>query len=161
MKHFKLTSEFIIHNDIKLYRIELIINCKWGKIGDKGGFIEKEENISGNAWVYGDALVCGDAQVYGDARVYGDAWVSGDARVYGDAQVYGDAWKFSPLQIQGSRHFVNECKKGYLKIGCFEMTFAEWKLQYKNIGAGNGYSESEINEYGLYIDLAIKLSKLK
>ena len=68
--------------------------------GDLGGYVEKEANlaqVSGDAWVsgdarvYGDAQVSGDAWVYGDARVYGDAWVSGDAQVSGDARVYGDA----------------------------------------------------------------------
>ena len=36
------------------------------KIGDLGGWIEKEENLSheGNAWV------CGDAEVYGNAEVF-------------------------------------------------------------------------------------------
>jgi len=160
MKHFKLTSEFIIHNDIKLYRIELIIDCKWGNVGNKGGFLEKESNLSGDAWVSGNARVSGNAQVSGNARVSGDARVYGNAQVSGDARVSGDAWKIAPLQIQGSKHFINECKIGFLKIGCIEYSFKEWKANFKNIGAENGYSEKQIKEYGLYIDLAIELSKL-
>ena len=66
-KHFKLTSETKVTNSgVTLYRIELVIDCKWGKSGDKGGFIQKEENISGNAWVSGDARVYGDALVFGN-----------------------------------------------------------------------------------------------
>ena len=50
MEHFKLTSETKVNSfGVTLFRIELIINCKWGKIGEKGGWIEKKENISGNA----------------------------------------------------------------------------------------------------------------
>ena len=143
MKHFKLTTESIVNSfGAKLFRIELTIDCKWGKIGDKGGFIEKEENISGNAWV------SGDAQVYGNAQVSGDA------------QVYGDAWEQSPIQIKGTKHFVNECKKGYLKIGCTEHTFKYWKDNFEAIGKKENYSDKQIKEYGLYIDLAINLSKL-
>jgi len=40
MKHFKLTNETIINFDGKtLFRIELIIDCKWGKVGDRGEII--------------------------------------------------------------------------------------------------------------------------
>jgi len=91
MKHFKLTENKKEVSGITLFQIELTIDCKWGKVGNKGGWIEKEENLQENAWVYGDAQVSGNAWVYGDARVYGDAWVYGDAQVYGNAQVYGDA----------------------------------------------------------------------
>jgi len=59
----------------KFYQIEAIKDFGSVKKGDKGGFIEKEENLSenGDAWVYGDARVSGDARVYGDARVSGDS----------------------------------------------------------------------------------------
>jgi len=90
--------------------------------------------------------------------VYGDAQVSGDARVYGDAMVYGDAWDKSPLQIQGTKHFINICAKGKLKIGCkcFEISF--WLKNFREIGEKEGYSESEINEYEMYINIASKLT---
>ena len=59
MEHFKLTSETKINAlGIKLFRIECIIDCKWAKVGDKGGWIEKEDNLSGNAWVSGNADYC-------------------------------------------------------------------------------------------------------
>ena len=147
MKHFKLTAEKIVNAfGVNLFRIELTIDCKWGKAGDKGGFIEKEENISGDAWVYGNAWVYGDAQVYGNARVYGYAWV------------YGDAWEKSPLQIQGTRHFICMPKVGFLKIGCIELSINDWGDRFKDIGNENGYTESEIKEYGLYIELAKTLN---
>ena len=74
-----------------LFRIECTQDFKEIKAGTLGGYIEKEENLDGNAWVYGDAKVSDNAQVYGDAWVYGDAQVSDNAQVYGDAWVYGDA----------------------------------------------------------------------
>jgi hypothetical protein len=104
--------------------------------------------------------VYGDAWVSGNTRVYGDAQVSGNTRVSGNAWVYGDAWEQSPLQIQGSMHFFNECKKGFLKIGCIESSFEEWKLNFAKKGEENRYSEVQIKEYELYINLAIELSKL-
>ena len=68
MKHFKLTTESKV-NFLRttLFRIELIVDCKWGSVGDKGGWVEKENNLSGDAWVSGNARVSGDAKVYGDA----------------------------------------------------------------------------------------------
>ena len=94
MKKFELTSEFMTNIfGVKLFRIRALIEFGRVKAGDKGGFVEKEENLSqeGNAWVYGDAEVSGDARVYGNAWVYGDAWVYGNAEVTGDAWVYGNA----------------------------------------------------------------------
>ena len=80
---FKLTSETTTWLGRTLFRIEALIDFGNVSKGDKGGFVEAENNVSqdGNAWVYGDA------QVYGNARVCGNAQVSGDAWVYGDAQV--------------------------------------------------------------------------
>jgi len=108
---YTLTKETKTEFGIKLYRIKALKDFGDVSKGDKGGWIEKESNLSqeDNAWVYGDARVYGNAQVSGNARVYGDAQVSGNARVYGDAWVYGDArvsgnawvsgdarvWKFS------------------------------------------------------------------
>ena len=84
--------------------------------GNLGGYVESETNlaqVSGNAWVYGNARVygdaqvsgnawvSGDAQVSGNAWVYGNAWVSGDAQVSGDAWVYGDAWVSGNAWVYG------------------------------------------------------------
>ena len=82
-----------------LYQIEALTDIKLFNIkkGDKGGWVEKEDNLSqgGNAWVSGNALVfgnawvCDDAHVSGNARVFDDVWVSGNACVSGNAWVYG------------------------------------------------------------------------
>lgn len=67
-KHFKLTNETKVNIfGVTLFRIECTIDCKWAKVGDKGGWVEKEDNIKGNAWVYGNAEVSGNARVYGNA----------------------------------------------------------------------------------------------
>ncbi|WP_205123808.1 hypothetical protein [Bacteroides stercoris] len=55
----------------KLFRIKAKINFGSVKVGEIGGYIEKEENLS----EHGDAWVCGDARVYGNALVYGNARV--------------------------------------------------------------------------------------
>jgi hypothetical protein len=100
MKHFKLTSETKINFlGIRLFRIECTVDCKWAKVGEKGGWVEKEENISGDAWVSDNARVYGNAEVSDNARVYGNAEVSGNARVYGNAEVSDNARVYGNAEV--------------------------------------------------------------
>lgn len=60
------------------------------KRGEKGGWIEREENLSqqyGDCWVYDNAQVHGDAKVYGNAEVHENADVSGEAVICDNADV--------------------------------------------------------------------------
>ena len=89
-KKYKLTEETINVGDKTLHRIEALKDFSDVKKGDKGGYIEKEENLSqnGNCWVYDDAVVYGTARVYDNAKVYDYAKVYHNAVVYGNAKVY-------------------------------------------------------------------------
>ena len=95
-KKYKLTDETINVNGKTLYRIKSLKDFGNVKKGDKGGFVEKEENLSqsGDCWVYDNAKVYNNAKVfdyadiYGNAEIFGNAIVSGNARVYGNAKVY-------------------------------------------------------------------------
>jgi hypothetical protein len=90
-RKFVLTDESIEVLGVKLFRIKALKAFSSVEKGELGGFVESEKNldvsgnawVSGDAWVYGNARVCGDAWVYGNARVCGDAWVYGNARVSG------------------------------------------------------------------------------
>ncbi len=87
-KYELLKDEFTTFpNGQKAYRIRALKSFGIVKKGEKGGFIQSEDNLSheGNAWVYGDADVSGNARVFGNARVSGNADVSGDAEVSGNA----------------------------------------------------------------------------
>ena len=85
-------------------RIVALVGLTGVKVGDRGGLIESEENLSheGGCWVSKDAGVFGNGRVYGDAWVYEDARVFGDAWVYGNAQVYGHAQVFRNAQVFGN-----------------------------------------------------------
>jgi hypothetical protein len=108
-----------------MYRIRALVAIGLSvSIGDLGGYIESEKNlsqVSGDAWVSGDAQVYGDAWVSGNARVYGNAWVSGNAQVYGDAwvsgnaRVYGDAWVSGNARVYGNAQVSSH--KTWLLIG--------------------------------------------
>jgi carbonic anhydrase/acetyltransferase-like protein (isoleucine patch superfamily) len=103
---YEVTNEKKTVNGVTLKRIRAIapIAALCVKIGDFGGWVESEKNLSqsGNAWVSGnaqvsgDARVSGDAQVFGDARVFDNARVSGNARVFDNARVSG-VWQGSGL----------------------------------------------------------------
>ena len=102
--------------------------------GELGGWIEKESNLSGDAWVYGNARVYGNAWVYGDAcvygnaRVYGNACVYGNARVYGNAEVYGDACVSGDAWVYG-----NACVYGNARVyGNAEVRSSKDYCVYKN-----------------------------
>jgi hypothetical protein len=99
---YKLTNDFeTLPKGTKIYRIQALKQFNDVQIGDLGGYIEKEYNLSqeGNCWVYGKAWVSGNAQVFGNAQVYGSAWVFEDARVYGNARVFEDARVYGNARV--------------------------------------------------------------
>ena len=102
-KKYKLTDETINLNGVTLYRIEALKYFGEIKKGDKGGFIESENNLAheGDAWVSDNAHVYGNACVFDNSQVYGNAFVSGYAQVYGDALVYGNAWLYDNTRVCG------------------------------------------------------------
>ena len=75
MKKFEFTGETktisLFFRTATLHRIRAVAEFGLVKIGDLGGWIEKEENLSheGKAWVCGDAKVCGDAEVFSASHV--------------------------------------------------------------------------------------------
>ena len=100
---YKLTDETLLHNGRTLHRIEALKSFSIVQAGEKGGWVESEDNLSqkGHCWVADEAKVYHWARVHDDAYV-GDtaevceaaiisdtAMVWGDARVRGRCQVYG------------------------------------------------------------------------
>ena len=97
MRKYEFTGETkqieLLFRTATLHRIRAVVKFGVVNVGDLGGWIEKEENLShdGNAWVYGNAKVWGNAEVWGNAKVWGNAEVYGNAKVWGNAEVCGDA----------------------------------------------------------------------
>ena len=118
---FELTTEMKQIGITKLFRIKALISFGDVTIGDIGGYIEKEKNLSqtGEAWVYDNARVYGDAEVFDNARVYGEAQVYGDARVSGKARVSGNC-----INIQGRWNIT--IMDEHIRIGCELHTIKQW-----------------------------------
>ena len=108
-KKYKLTAETCEYEGCVLHRIVALKDFSSVKAGDKGGWIEKEENLSqdGCCWVYGDAMVYGDAKVYGCARVHDNSNVYGDAKVYGYADVLGNVIVCGNARVYGDAKVTN------------------------------------------------------
>ena len=118
-KIWEFTGETKIHFGTTLKRIRAAVGfrLKCGIVivkGELGGWIEKESNLSGDAWVSGNAKVYGDAEVYGDAKVYGDAEVKSSE----DYCVYKNTWS-------SFRWFTYTRSNKMWSVGCFHGTGAE------------------------------------
>lgn len=109
---YKLTNETIQIGDKILYRIEAVKDFADVKAGDKGGFIEKETNLSqeGDCWVYHNAQVYDNARIFGDARICEKAQAHGCAQIFGYAQIYGDAEVFGYALICGEAEVFGHAK---------------------------------------------------
>jgi hypothetical protein len=111
--------------------------------GALGGYIESEKNldVSGNAWVYGNA------RVSGNAWVYGNAWVSGDAWVYGDGLIF---WA-SKVGSENRTLTVYNTKDNKLEVtrGCFKGSIDEF------LSASEAKHDEQTHlEYRLLIEVA-------
>ena len=110
MKKYELTSNFKMCSGKKIFQIRALVNLKNGvKVGELGGWIEKEENLShiGDAWVSGNAKITGDAHVANNAWVSGDACVTDNAWVRDNAWVTGDAQVRDNVQVRDNAHVAN------------------------------------------------------
>ena len=142
-KKYKLTDEFITLGDKKLYRIEALKDFSNVEKGDKGGFVESEENLSqnGNCWVYQNAMVFenaevfenamvfenaevfGNASIYGNAKVYENAEVRGDAMVCENAKVFGDAMVCENAKVFGDANIYGDA---YIASNSDYIVFKNW-----------------------------------
>lgn len=179
-KKYELVKEdFIIIEERKLYRIRALRDFTSIEVGDFGGYIESEKNLShdGNAWVYdtakvydnarvyGDAKVYHNAKVYGNAKVFDNTWIAGNARVYGDTMVYNNAWICGNARISDDDDYV--IIKGFgsenrastffrcidelirVRCGCFYDTLEEFKNKVIETHGDNKYGK----EYLAMIEL--------
>ena len=142
-KKYKLTEESIIYFGRTLYRIEALKDFGNVKKGDKGGYVEKENNLSqegdcwiygnvevfGNAYVCGDAIVCGNATVFGNAVVYNSAVICDNAVVYDNAIVSGNVLVYDDAKVCGNAEvygYVQVCGSAEIKDNSDYIVFKNW-----------------------------------
>ena len=159
MKKYELTDDSITFMGRKLFRIRAIRSFNDVAVGDLGGYIEKEENLShdDDAWIYDKACVCdnacisGNARICHDARIYNNAHIYGNARIYshsyisGDARISDNACIFDNAYISGdARISDNACIYGNACIcdnahisGDARISGDADYLYLKGLGSGN------------------------
>ncbi|KEC57021.1 hypothetical protein [Bartonella rochalimae] len=92
-KKYEITDETTwIYGNKLTYRIRALRDFGNVKVGELGGFIEKESNLShdGDCWIHDNAAVYDDAVVYDNANIYAGAKIFGHARIFGDAEITGN-----------------------------------------------------------------------
>lgn len=151
-KKYKLTEESINYCCRTLYRIESLKDFSIVKKGDKGGYIEKEDNLSqeGDCWIYDNAKVYDKAKVFGNAIIADNVLVYGNALVYDNAKVYGYAKVCGSAEIKNNsdyivfknwwssgRHFTWTRSNNMWRVGCFYGTGKEL--------IAKAYKDSEIS----------------
>lgn len=120
-------NDFIIMNELedsefKIYRIRALKDFSDVKVGDLGGYVQTEKNLSheGNCWIYDkakafeDAVIKDNAKIYDLVKVGDNAIVSDDAIVRGEnmtitnnaivehrTEVSGNGFIFGDARIQG------------------------------------------------------------
>ena len=102
----------------KLFRIRAIRSFSGVNVGDLGGYIEKEANLShdDNAWISDNACVCDYARIYddahisGNARIYNNAYICDDAHISGNARIYNNACIYDDAHISGYAYIYNDAR---------------------------------------------------
>ena len=89
-KKYELLKEcYIDYAGHKVHPIIALKNFGGVSRGDRGGYVESEDNLSqeGNCWIDADSYVLGNARVSGDVRIHASC-ISGNAKIYGKADIY-------------------------------------------------------------------------
>ena len=139
-------KKYRMEKEGEMYRIYALKNFADLHVGDKGGLIERAENLSqeGASWVYCDAVVTGTAKVTGNAVVTGYALVTGTAEVTGYAEVTGAAVVTGAADYivfknwwSSGRYFTWTKSNDMWKVGCFTGTGEEL--------VAKAYADSELS----------------
>ena len=141
-KKYEFTGETKVWLGRTLHRIRALISFGEVEVGELGGWIEKEENLShgGSAWVGDEATVYGEARVYGSAMVCGEAWVCGEARVWRSTH-------YLCISPMGSRFdfttfFRAKDKKINVKCGCFRGDIDAFSAQVQATHGDNQHAKA-------------------
>ena len=117
----------------------------------KAALTEREISI-GNYAEIGDYAKIGNYAEIGDYAKIGNYAEIGDYAKIGDNEII-----LKTIFITGTKHVISWWGKGVINIGCQKYDIAYWKANFERIGKIEGYTEAEIAEYGMYIEICEKL----
>lgn len=94
MKKYRLLeNQYTVFEGVKHYRIQARRNFDDVHVGDIGGFVSGEHNLSqaGFAWVYDDAIVSESSYVQHNAKIINSACCTGTSLISGSALIRDEA----------------------------------------------------------------------
>lgn len=123
-KYELLKDDCINYCGKTLYRIKALRNFRGIEVGDIGGYVQSEDNLShnGDCWVFDNAKVFNSARIHDDARifenakVYDEAEVFGSAKIYGNAKIYDEAGIFDNATVFENARVCNNARIKYNAI---------------------------------------------
>ena len=144
-----LAHEFSIRNIRIGNDCELSYDCWLGngcELGD-GCKLGHDCELGYDCWL-GNGCELGDGCKLGH-----DCELGYDCKL-GDSCKLGNGCKVKhTLCIHASRHTITYWGCDAIQIGCKQYTISKWLSNYEKIGRSNNYSDKEIEEYWMYIDL--------
>lgn len=154
IKKYKLTDATLVWKGHTLHRIEAITEFGCIGVGDLGGWVESEDNLShwDNCWIYNDAKVYGkacvrdEAKIFDNAEVYDNACVNGNALVYDKAKIY----EFSEIR-EKSRVCGEAQVYGSAVIGGYAMVCGNSKVHNADI-LNDAKISGNAEVYGAVVD---------
>lgn len=141
-KYELLTDDTIMVYWHKLFRICASISFNNIEAGEKGGYIESEENLAheGDAWVSQNAHVTGNVQVSGNAHVTGNAQINGGACVSSDTHYLC----ISPIGSRNDTITFTRTKehKIAVAVGCFRGDIDQFEARVKATHRENEHAKA-------------------
>lgn len=113
MAKYILTSETkVVFGRHTLHRIQCTEAFSDVLVGDLGGFVESEANLSqlGLCWIYDDAMCFGAATVRDDAVLRNNSSAYDSADVYGSAEMLNNAEIYMRATAHGNATLRDDCE---------------------------------------------------
>lgn len=137
MNKYKFTEETKNLGGRTLHQIVAVTDFGDVRVGDLGGWIEKESNLSqeGGCWISDDARIYDDAQIYGNAQI----------------KTFHDICIMSCFGSEGRTTTAFNCKDKTIKVncGCFNGTINEFEKQIEKTHGNTQYGR----EYKAMVEL--------
>lgn len=102
-KKFELTDITTEYEERALYRIRALKNFSNIRVGELGGWVSDENNLSqsGDCWIYNNAKCMDSARMYDDSRMYYNAVMYDDSCMYNYSEMHDNAKMYDYSEMHG------------------------------------------------------------